>query len=80
VSRLARQTLVSFTQAPRQIAWQHKPSTYFVCTDDLATRPEAQRHRLRAGTRIVEFGAGHHPFLSRPDEFAQIIVAAIDRS
>jgi pimeloyl-ACP methyl ester carboxylesterase len=80
VSRLTRQSLTPFTQAPRQIAWQQKPATYVVCTEDLATPPEAQRQRVRAGTRLVEFCAGHHPFLSRPDAFAESIVAAIDRS
>ena len=80
VSRLTRQSLVPFTQAPRQIAWQKKPATYFVCTEDLATPHEAQRLHVRPDTRFVEFGAGHHPFLSRPDKFAESIVTAIDRS
>jgi pimeloyl-ACP methyl ester carboxylesterase len=79
LSRLTRQSLTPFTQAPRQIAWQQKPATYFVCTEDLATPPKVQRQRVKPGTRLVEFGAGHHPFLSRPDEFAERIVAAIDR-
>ncbi len=48
----------------------------FVCTENLATPPEAQRQRVRANTRL-EFSAGHHPFLSRPDEFAESIVAAM---
>jgi len=80
VSRLTRQSLTPFTQAPRQIAWQQKPTTYFVCTEDLATPPEAQRQRVKPDTRLVEFGAGHNPFLSRPDQFAESIVATIDRS
>ena len=80
VRRLTRQSLTPFVQAPRQIAWRQKPATYVVCTEDLATPPEAQRQRVRAGTRLVEFGAGHHPFLSRPAEFAESIVTAIDRS
>jgi pimeloyl-ACP methyl ester carboxylesterase len=80
VSRLTRQSLTPFTQPPRQIAWKQKPATYFVCTEDLATPPGAQRLRIRADARVVEFGAGHHPFLSRPDAFAESIVAAIDRS
>jgi pimeloyl-ACP methyl ester carboxylesterase len=78
VSRLTRQSLTPFTQAPRQIAWQRKPATYFVCTKDLATPAEVQRRRVRANTRLVEFGAGHHPFLSRPDAFAESIVATIN--
>jgi len=79
ISRLTRQSLTPFTQAPRQIAWQRKPATYFVCTKDLATPAEVQRRRVRGDTRLVEFGAGHHPFLSRPDAFAESIVATIDR-
>jgi pimeloyl-ACP methyl ester carboxylesterase len=78
LSRLTRQSLTPFAQPPRQIAWQQKPSTYFVCTADLAIPAEAQRRRVRAGVRVVEFDAGHHPFLSRPDAFAQTIAAEID--
>jgi pimeloyl-ACP methyl ester carboxylesterase len=77
LERLTRQAVTPFMQAPRQIAWQQKPATYFVCTEDLATPAEAQRQRVRAGTRLVEFPAGHHPFLSRPDAFAQSIAAEI---
>jgi pimeloyl-ACP methyl ester carboxylesterase len=80
VSRLTRQSRKPFTQPPHQIAWRQKPATYFVCTEDLATPPERQRQRVRPDTRLVEFSAGHHPFLSRPDAFAESIVAAIDRS
>jgi pimeloyl-ACP methyl ester carboxylesterase len=78
LNRLTRQSLTPFTQPPRQIAWQQKPTTYFVCTEDLATPAEVQRRRVRAGARVVEFDAGHHPFLSRPDAFALTIAAEID--
>ena len=77
VSRLTRQSLTPFTQSPREIAWRQKPATYIVCTDDLATPAPAQRRRVREGTRTVEFSAGHHPFLSRPDAFAQCIATEI---
>ena len=79
LERLTRQSLTPFTQPPRQVAWKQKAATYFVCTEDLATPAEVQRQRARAGTRLVEFTAGHHPFLSRPDAFAQSIAAEIDR-
>ena len=80
LSRLTRQSLTPFTQPPRQVAWHHKPATYIVCTEDLATPAEVQRRRVRPGARVVEFDAGHHPFLSRPDAFAQTIAAEIDSS
>jgi pimeloyl-ACP methyl ester carboxylesterase len=78
LGRLTRQSLTPFTQPPRQIAWRRKPATYFVCTADLAIPAEVQRRRVRPGVRAVEFDAGHHPFLSRPDAFAQAIAAEID--
>jgi pimeloyl-ACP methyl ester carboxylesterase len=80
IARLTRQSLLPFTQAPRQIAWQHRPTTYFVCTEDLATPAEVQRRRVKENARLVEFGAGHHPFLSRPEAFAESIAAEIERS
>jgi pimeloyl-ACP methyl ester carboxylesterase len=70
LARLTRQSLTPFTQAPREIAWRHRPATYVVCTEDLATPAQAQRQRVREGARSVEFPAGHHPFLSQPDAFA----------
>ena len=78
LGRLTRQSLMPFRQPPRQIAWQQKPTTYFVCTEDFANPAEVQRQRVRANTRLVEFSAGHHPFLSRPDAFAESIAASVD--
>jgi len=78
LARLTRQSLTPFTQSPRQIAWREKTATYFICTEDLATPAEVQRRRVRAGARVVEFAAGHHPFLSRPDAFAEAIAAEIE--
>jgi len=80
LARLTRQSLVPFTQAPREIAWQQKPATYIVCTEDLATPAHIQRRRVRENTRVIEFEAGHHPFLSRPSAFADSLAAEIDRS
>lgn len=80
LARLTRQSVVPFTQPPRHIAWQQKPATYFVCAEDLATPAETQRRRVRPGARLIEFPAGHHPFLSRPDAFAQSIAAEIGSS
>jgi pimeloyl-ACP methyl ester carboxylesterase len=77
VARLTRQSLVPFTQPPREIAWRRKPTTYIVCTEDLATPAEVQRRRVRDGARLLEFEAGHHPFLSRPEAFAGCIAEAI---
>jgi pimeloyl-ACP methyl ester carboxylesterase len=79
LARLTRQSLLPFTQPPRRIAWQQKPATYFVCTEDLAIPAEVQRQRVKGNVRLVDFAAGHYPFLSRPDAFAQSIATEIDR-
>jgi pimeloyl-ACP methyl ester carboxylesterase len=80
LARLTRQSLTPFTQAPLQIAWRRKPATYFVCSEDLATPAEVQRQRVKENVRLVEFEAGHHPFLSRPEAFAESVAAEIERS
>jgi pimeloyl-ACP methyl ester carboxylesterase len=79
LARLTRQSLAPFAKPPGEIAWRSKPSTYFVCTEDLATPAEVQRRRIRPEARAVEFEAGHHPFLSRPEAFAQSIADEIGR-
>ena len=78
VSRLTRQSLTPFSQPPRKIAWHSTPASYIVCAQDLATPAETQRKRVRDGVRRVEFDAGHHPFLSRPDAFAHTLAKEID--
>ena len=77
VARLTRQSLAPFAQPPRKIAWHQKPATYVVCTEDLATPADVQRGRVRQGARAVEFAAGHHPFLSKPEPFAQAIATTL---
>jgi pimeloyl-ACP methyl ester carboxylesterase len=78
LSRLTRQSLVPFTQSPHQIGWRERPATYIVCTEDLATPANVQRLRVRGDARVIDFEAGHHPFLSRPEAFAAAIAAELD--
>jgi pimeloyl-ACP methyl ester carboxylesterase len=69
---------VPFTQAPQRIGWRERPATYIVCTEDLATPAAAQRARVRGDARTVEFEAGHHPFLSRPEDFARALADELE--
>jgi pimeloyl-ACP methyl ester carboxylesterase len=78
LDRLTRQSAMPFAQPPLHIAWQEKPSTYFVCTEDLAIPAELQRQRASASARLIDLRSGHHPFLSQPEAFAQSIAAEID--
>jgi pimeloyl-ACP methyl ester carboxylesterase len=79
LARLTRQSLAPFTQAPRRISWRERPATYIVCSEDLATPAEVQRGRIKGDARTVEFDAGHHPFLSRPEDFAATIAVELGR-
>jgi pimeloyl-ACP methyl ester carboxylesterase len=76
LKRLTRQPLAVFGQAPRDVAWQEKPSTYVVCAEDRATPPEAQRGYAKRAGKIVELPTGHHPMLSRPGLLARVIAEA----
>jgi hypothetical protein len=78
LDRLARQSAMPFVEPPLHIAWEGKPSTYFVCTEDLAIPAGLQRQRAGAGARLIDFSAGHRPFLSQPEAFAHSIAAEID--
>lgn len=77
LARLTRQSAMSFAQPPLHVAWQEKPSTYFVCTEDLAIPAGLQRERASRNARVIDFCSGHHPFLSQPKTFAQSIAAEI---
>jgi Alpha/beta hydrolase family len=54
-------------------AWMTVPSSYVVCADDRAVRPEAQRERAVLVGASVELDSDHSPFLSRPAELARVI-------
>ncbi len=74
--RLARQSLSVLGQAVQAAAWQHVPSTYLVCAQDRGTPAAAQREFARRAGTVVELDAGHHPFLSRPQAVADLVLGA----
>jgi pimeloyl-ACP methyl ester carboxylesterase len=79
LARLTRQSVTPFAQPAREIAWQQKPATYFVCTEDLAIPAALQRQRATPAARVIDFPSGHHPFLSQPEAFSESLAAEIDR-
>jgi pimeloyl-ACP methyl ester carboxylesterase len=53
------------------------PSTYVISGQDRAVPPPAQEAMsARAGT-VHRLPASHSPFLSRPDEVAEIVLGAL---
>jgi pimeloyl-ACP methyl ester carboxylesterase len=57
--------------------WRHHPSTYVLCAADRALAPRLQRevYAPRAH-QVVTLDSGHSPFLSRPQQLAQVLAAA----
>lgn len=55
-------------------AWRSVPTTYVVCTRDLAIHPDDQREMAKRATDVVELDTGHSPFLSRPDLVADLVI------
>jgi pimeloyl-ACP methyl ester carboxylesterase len=64
-----------FTDALHGTAWRDVPTTYVVCEQDNAIPAFAQEAMAaRAGT-VHRLDSGHSPFLSRPDEIAELLGA-----
>jgi pimeloyl-ACP methyl ester carboxylesterase len=73
LARLDHQPTVSFRQTPRFLAWQWKPTTYIVCTEDRTIPSWLQRRMAANAGRVVELRASHSPFLSVPHELAELL-------
>jgi pimeloyl-ACP methyl ester carboxylesterase len=73
LARVGRQSAAVFGQPIGGAGWRRVASTAVVCAHDRATRPEHQRRWAARADAVVELDAGHHPFLSRPDELAELI-------
>ena len=46
VDRLGPQPLVTMQQEPAAVAWRSRPSTYVVCSDDMAVHPDVGSSRV----------------------------------
>ena len=54
-------------------AWVFVPSSYVVCADDRAVRPDAQRERAKLTGAAVELDTDHSPFFSDPSGLVDFI-------
>lgn len=54
-------------------AWREIPSSYVVTTDDRALPAEFQRMFAAQADETRDFESSHSPFLSRPDDFADLL-------
>ena len=72
--RLTAQNEAVFGQPATRAAWRQVPSTYVVCGEDRATLPETQRAQAARATDVVELPVAHHPFVTRPDLVADVLL------
>jgi pimeloyl-ACP methyl ester carboxylesterase len=73
VTRLVCQTRRSFVDRVTSAGWHGLPTTYVVCEQDQALRPEFQEKlAVRAGD-VRRLPSGHSPFLSMPAELAAVL-------
>jgi pimeloyl-ACP methyl ester carboxylesterase len=79
-NRLAQQSLSVVGQPVQSAAWQHVPSTYLVCAQDRGTPAQAQREFARRAGAVVELNTGHHPFLSKPQAVADLLLGLSTQS
>jgi pimeloyl-ACP methyl ester carboxylesterase len=64
---------VTLGDGPTAVAWRERPSTYVVCSEDLAVHPDLQRAMARRCTTAVEWPTSHSPFLSAPERFVSLL-------
>lgn len=76
-NRLTVQSVSAFGMPTTQAAWQGRPSTYLVCTEDRSTSLALQRFHASRATRSIDLAVGHHPFLSRPDLVAEELIRVL---
>lgn len=76
-SRLRPMSLAAMMGTAREIAWREKPSTYVVCTDDRAIPVALQRACAQRTNAVLELATSHSPFLSRPDELADLLAGFV---
>jgi pimeloyl-ACP methyl ester carboxylesterase len=78
-ARLTPEYAASRTVSPTHVAWRSVPSTYVVCTQDLALPAATQRVLARRATWRTELASGHSPMLSMPAQLADVLVEAAGR-
>jgi pimeloyl-ACP methyl ester carboxylesterase len=74
VARLRPMPLEDRSVSDAEAAWRSIPSTYLVCTNDQALPPVSQRKMAAHASEVVEWPTDHSPFLTRPAEFAELII------
>jgi pimeloyl-ACP methyl ester carboxylesterase len=78
-ARLSRQSVAAIATPQTQAAWQSVPSTYLICDEDRAVPPPVQEAMSQRAQTVRRVPASHSPFLSRPDDVADVVLQALGR-
>jgi pimeloyl-ACP methyl ester carboxylesterase len=73
IAQLRPQSLSVVKEIVSAAAWHTVPSTYVVCEQDRAIPPGVQEMMAKRATSVRHMHTSHSPFLSRPDQLAQLI-------
>jgi pimeloyl-ACP methyl ester carboxylesterase len=76
-ARVTPQGATAFVTPTTRAAWQGRPSTYLVCTEDRSTSVGLQRSYAARATRSIDLPTSHHPFLARPELVAETVTAIL---
>jgi pimeloyl-ACP methyl ester carboxylesterase len=71
---LGAQPIITLQQQPAAVAWRERPSTYVICSDDMAVHPDLQGTLAGRCTATVEWPTSHSPFLSAPERIVDLLV------
>ena len=78
-AQLLPMSMAAMAGTARAAAWREKPASYILCTDDRAVSVALQRSCAARVDEVVEMATSHSPFLSRPDELAEILAGIAAR-
>jgi pimeloyl-ACP methyl ester carboxylesterase len=78
-ARLRSQAYGVFSEPSPLRAWPDAPSSYILCREDRALDPEWSRSaaRTRLGVEAIEIDGAHSPFLTRPEELAELLLSTV---
>lgn len=76
-ARLTPQSIAAIATPQSTAAWHEVPSTYVICEQDAAVPPPAQEAMSARASTVHRLPASHSPFLSRPDDVAEIVLGAL---
>ncbi len=77
IARISHQGLAALATPITKAGWHTIPSTYVVCGQDQAIPVAAQEAMSQRSKKVMRLDSSHSPFLSRPQELADILRAEL---